>query len=102
MASSQTANFQNLYSEVLGLVFQPQVTYTRAGKSLQLQPVGSAAFDQSIIPYYNLYFSDTWRVKRSVTVSLGLSYGLEMPPYELNGKQIALTYQDGTLVDTRD
>jgi hypothetical protein len=81
-------------------VFQPQVAYTRAGDDLKLQPVGSVAFDQSVIPYYNLYFSDTWRVKRSVTLSMGLSYGLEMPPYEINGKQIALTYEDGTLLDT--
>ena len=37
---------------------------------------------QSIIPYYNIYFADTWHVKPSVTLSYGLSYQLEMPPHE--------------------
>ncbi len=100
--SNQYSAYQVAYSEVLGLVNQPQVAYTRAGNDFNLQPVGSVAFDQSIIPYYDVYFSDTWHMKKSLTVTYGLSYGLEMPPYEINGKQIALTYQDGALVDAAD
>jgi len=88
--SSQYPLFENLYSEVLGIVPQTQVAYTRAGSSLTLQPVGSVAFDQSVIPYYNVYFSDTWHVKPSFTLTYGIAWALEMPPYELNGKQVAL------------
>ncbi|MBI3681982.1 MAG: carboxypeptidase regulatory-like domain-containing protein [Acidobacteria bacterium] len=100
--ANQTSFYQNLYSEVLGLVGQPQVAYTRAGANLALQPVGSVAFDESIIAYYNAYFSDTWRMKKTFTLTYGLSYGLEMPPYEANAKQVALVYQDSSLVDTED
>src|SRR5208283_2837276 len=50
----------------------------------------SVAFDQSIIPYYNTYFSDTWHLKPSLTFTYGLAYALEMPPYEINGKQVEL------------
>ena len=96
--ASQQSNYVNLYSEVLGMVFQPQVAYTRAGTNLQLQPVGDSAFDQSIIPTYNLYFTDTWKFKPSLTLTYGLGYAIEMPPYEINGKQVALVYQDGTPV----
>jgi hypothetical protein len=100
--SAQQPTYASLYSQVLGLVNQPQVAYTRAGDNLALQSVGSVAFDQSIIPYYNVYFSDTWHMKNTFTLTYGLSYGLEMPPYEINGKQVELVYQDGSLVDTED
>jgi len=88
--SSQYSLYENLYSEVLGIVPQTQVAYTRSGSNLALNPVGSSAFDQSIIPYYNIYFSDTWHMKPSFTFTYGLAYALEMPPYEINGKQVAL------------
>jgi hypothetical protein len=96
--SSQYSSYENLYGEVLGIVAQSQVAYTRAGSALNLQPVGSVAFDQSIIPYYNLYFSDTWHLKPSVTFTYGLAYALEMPPYEINGKQVALVDSGDNLV----
>jgi len=81
------SNYRNLYSEVLGLVSQPQVAYTRSGNSLTLNPVGQPAFDQSIIPFYNVYFSDTWHMKPTFTMTYSLGWALELPPYEINGKQ---------------
>jgi hypothetical protein len=98
--SGQQSTYANLYAEVLGLVNQPQVAYARAGSNLQLQPVGASAFDKSVIPYYNGYFGDTWHMRKSVTLSYSVGYGLELPPYEINGKQVALVYQDQTMVDT--
>jgi hypothetical protein len=98
--SSQTSSYENLYAEVLGIVNQPQVLYTRAGTNLALQPQGTPAFDQSIIPYYNFYFTDSWHTKSNFTLTYGLSWSLEMPPYELNGKQIALVDQSGQPVIT--
>ena len=98
--SGQRAAYANLASEVLGMVGLPQVAYARAGADLALQPVGSSAFDQSTIKFYNLYMSDTWRVKPSLTINYGLGYAYETPPVEKNGKQVALVYQDGTIVDT--
>ncbi|MDP8979731.1 MAG: carboxypeptidase regulatory-like domain-containing protein [Acidobacteriota bacterium] len=100
--SSQFSAYQNLYSEVLGLVNQPQVAYTRAGKDLTLQPIGSSAFDQSLIPTYNVYFSDTWHVKPTFTLTYGISYTLEMPPYEKNGKQVEVVGPDGNIFSTAD
>ncbi len=100
--SNQQSLYRNLYSEVLGLVNLPQVAYTRSGSKLELQPLGSVATDKSIIPFYNVYFTDTWRWKPSFTLTYGLAWALEMPPFELEGKQVALTYQDGSLVKTVD
>jgi hypothetical protein len=96
--SNQQSAFNTQYSYVLGLVAQSQLVYTRSGKDLTLGPIGSFGFDQSIVPSYNLYASDTWHVKPSVTLAYGISYMLEMPPYELNGKQVSLTDASGNRV----
>ena len=100
--SNQQSTFNTYYAYVLGLVAQSQVVYTRSGQNLTLGPIGSSAYDQSVIPSYNLYFSDTWHVKPSVTLTYGLSYMLEMPPYELNGKQVSLTDSSGNQVIAQD
>ena len=93
--TTQYATYEQLYEEVLGIVTQPQMLYTRSGSQLTLNPPGTPMFDQSIIPSYNLYFTDTWHMKPSFTLTYGLGYQLEMPPYELNGKQVELTDTSG-------
>ncbi|HKE26523.1 MAG TPA: carboxypeptidase-like regulatory domain-containing protein [Bryobacteraceae bacterium] len=97
--SSQINNWNKYYSEILGIVSQPQDLFTRSGSQLTLQPPGSYMYDQSIIPSYNLYFTDSWHMKPSLTLTYGLSYTLEMPPYELNGKQVELTDTSGHPID---
>ena len=88
--AAQQSAYQNLYSEVLGLVTQTQVAYTRAGSNLAIQPVGSSAFDKSNIAYYSGYLGDTWKVKPNLTLVYSLGYTLEMPPVEQDGKQVVL------------
>jgi hypothetical protein len=102
LPSSQNGNWDLLYSEVLGLVAQPQVAYMRSGPNLDLQPLGTFAFDQSIIPTYNVYFSDTWHMRPTFTLTYGLGYTVEMPPFELAGKQVELVDEAGNLVGTED
>jgi len=80
---------------VLGIVTDAQVAYTRSGSDLALNPPLTHAFDQSTIPYYNVYWSDSWHVKPSLTVTYGLGWTLEMPPTEKNGKQIVLVNDSG-------
>jgi hypothetical protein len=88
LPSSQVANWSNLYAEVLGIVSQPQVMYTRSGPSLTLDPVGDPIQIHAVVPSYNFYFVDSWHVRPSVTLTYGLGYAIEMPPYELQGKQV--------------
>ena len=80
----------SLTAAALGIVSISQVAYTRSGPSLTLNPIGSPAFDKSTIPYYNVYFSDTWHMKPTFTLTYGLGWTLEMPPVEANGKQVEL------------
>jgi hypothetical protein len=86
-------------SAVLGIVTDSQIAYTRSGANLALNPPLTHAFDQSTIPYYNVYFSDSWRMKPSFTLTYGLGWTLEMPPVEKHGKQIELVDQAGQQLD---
>ncbi len=81
------------YASVLGIVSAAQVAYTRSGTNLALNPPLTPAFDQSTIPYYNVYFSDTWHMKPTFTLTYGLGWALEMPPVEASGKQVELVDQ---------
>ncbi len=95
IASSSGSNWNTYYSEILGMVDQPQVAYTRVGSNLSLQPIGSSAYDKDVIPYYSVYTYDTWHVKPSLTLNYGIGWNLEMPPYELSGKQVMITDSNG-------
>jgi len=88
-------------SAVLGIVTDSQIAYTRSGSDLALNAPLTHAFDQSTIPYYNVYFSDSWHMKPSFTLTYGLGWTLEMPPTEAQGKQIELVDQTGQQVDTQ-
>jgi hypothetical protein len=95
-------NFSNcdaVSAAALGVVSISQIAYTRSGSTLQLNPPLTPAFDQSTIPYYNVYFSDTWRVKPTFTLSYGLGWTLEMPPVEKNGKQVEFVDQANQIID---
>ena len=92
--TSSSANAR-IIDAVLGIVTDSQIAYTRAGNNLALNPPLTLAYDQSTIPFYNLFVSDTWRVRPTLTLNLGVGYAIEMPPTEATGKQV-------TLVDSND
>jgi hypothetical protein len=88
--SADIGNCPALTAAALGIVSVSQIAYTRTGASLTLNPPLTPAFDQSKIPYYNVYFSDTWHLKPTFTLTYGLGWTLEMPPVEATGKQVTL------------
>jgi Carboxypeptidase regulatory-like domain len=95
LPSSQVGTWNKYYSEILGIVNQPQQLFTRSGASLNLNPAGTPMFDKSTIAFYNLYVTDSWHIKPTVTLTYGLSYQIEMPPVEQNGKQVELVDSNG-------
>ncbi len=98
--STQYSSYESLYSELLGIVSSTQVMYTRALPNLSPLAIGTPATDKSLIPYYSVYFQDTWHMKPSFTLTYGIGWNLEMPPYELQGKQVDLVDSDGGLITT--
>src|SRR5579872_7201652 len=103
--ATDSSIYQNLYSEILGMVDQSQSLYTRGLGSLTTGlPLATRANcaisgiaatsgcfaspslgNTSIIPTYNLYFTDSWHLKPTFSMNYGLGYTVEMPPYEVNG-----------------
>ena len=100
--SNQAANWQQFYTYVTGIVTQPQVIYTRTGNNLALQPLGTDVDAHVSIPFFNLYFTDTWKITRSLTLTYGLGYQLEYPPTEQSGKQIMLVDASGNPVSVEN
>jgi hypothetical protein len=98
---SSTTNAR-MVDAVLGIVTDAQVAYTRSGNNLTLNAPLTPASDQATIPFYNLYASDTWHAKPSLTLNYGLGWALEMPPVEATGKQVALVDASDELVKTSD
>jgi hypothetical protein len=92
--------WSRLYGIVLGIPGVTQIAYTRTGPNLTVNPPNTPAFDQSTIPFYNVYFSDSWRMKPTITLNYGLGWTLEMPPVEAQGKQIQFVDQAGQQIDT--
>jgi hypothetical protein len=91
--SSNASSYPIMFNEITGLITQTQVMYTRSGSALTLNPIGTPGFDQSIIPTYEIFGSDTWHIRPSVTITYGLNWGVSMPPYEINGKQVEMLNQ---------
>jgi hypothetical protein len=95
LPASQYSNFNKYYSYILGIVDQPQQLFTRSGAQLNLNPAGTPMFDKSTIDFYNLYLTDSWHLKPTITLTYGVSYTVEMPPVEANGKQVELVDTSG-------
>ena len=102
LPSSQVGNWNKYYSEVLGIVNQPQQLFTRSGANLTLNPAGTPMFDKSTINFYNLYITDSWHIKPTLTLTYGLGYQVETPPVEQNGKQVELVDASGNPINFTD
>jgi hypothetical protein len=100
--STSYASWESLYAEVLGMVSSTQVMYTRALPTLSPLPIGTPATDQSIIPSYTTYFNDIWHLKPTFTLTYGIGWNLEMPPYELQGKQVELVDENNQPIVSSD
>ncbi|MGA9544329.1 MAG: hypothetical protein WBQ85_12215, partial [Candidatus Sulfotelmatobacter sp.] len=89
-ATTSVNNCPAITAGALGIVSVSQIAYTRAGASLSLNPPLTPAEDTLTVPYYNVYFSDTWHMKPTFTLTYGLGWTLEQPPTEATGKQDVL------------
>jgi hypothetical protein len=86
-SASEVNTWNNYYADILGIVDHSSIVATRTGANLNLNPLGTplASFDTVNTP--DLYFTDTWHMLPTLTVTYGLNWGVQMPPYDLNGEQ---------------
>jgi hypothetical protein len=103
LPNTQLSAWTQLYEEALGIVTLPQIIASRSGPNLALNGNASTTvfppvLSHSIVPTYNVYFSDSWHVKPSFTFSYGLAWTLEMPPHETTGLDTTLVDASGQQV----
>ncbi len=92
-AAGDTEGWNQDYAAVLGILGIDQYVASRSGSQLTLNAPLTPVEDKVDIPYYNVYFTDSWHIKPSITITYGLAWALEMPPYEQDGKQIVIVDQ---------
>lgn len=100
LPASQLTNYNNLYGEMLGFVSQANLVETRTGASLALNPQGTPVASYALVNNYSLFINDSWKVKPNLTLSFGLNWTNQMPPYALNGTQDVLVGSNGIPIST--
>jgi len=90
------------YANLLGLLSIDQYVATRKGPQLTIQPPLTPITDKVTIPYYNVYFMDSWKIRPTITLTYGLAWTLEMPPVEATGQQVLLVDQANQEIKVQD
>ena len=92
-------NFDRLFASALGMVDSTAVMVAR-DKNLNPLPVGTPVIVNTRQGSHYFYAQDTWRVRPSLTLSYGLSYGWQTPPRERDGKGMVLVDSNGKPFDS--
>ena len=89
--SNLLTNWDRYYASVLGIVDNVGVLEAR---NSQLQPLPLGTFLRDVTNQWATYFylQDSWRIKPSLTLYYGLSYGWQTSPTEQNNLQTIMTY----------
>lgn len=88
------SGFSNSYdfplTAMMGMISQvdAQYNYGRDGNAL---PQGAGLNRHFAINSYEIYAQDSWKVKPTLTITLGLRYSLFSPPWETKGLQVTPT-----------
>ncbi len=101
---ASTGAYRRLADTYYGFVTATQVanTYANSGGNLSLNPALTPIGANTTIPYYNLYVTDSWHAKPSLSINYGISWALEMPPTERNGNQVMFTDINGKAIHIDD
>jgi Carboxypeptidase regulatory-like domain len=92
--SGEKTTFRRAYISVLGMVDAATQVLTRDG-SLAPQAAGSPIIQKENVDAYEIHVSDTWRPKASLTLTFGLTWGVQLPPYDPTGRT-AMMIDTGT------
>ena len=89
ITSSNLTNWDRFYASSLGLVDNVGVLAVR-DQNLKPLPLGTFLVDHTNEWASYFYFQDSWRLSRSLTLTLGLSYGWQSAPTEQNNLQTVM------------
>ena len=86
LLSADVQRWDRLYAATLGIVDNVNVLAVRDG-NLQAQPFGTPLIANANMQAYDFYAQDTWRIRPTLTLTYGLSYGWQTPPQEAHKEQ---------------
>jgi hypothetical protein len=96
-----TSNWDGAFVGLLGSVFNLQAAFNFNGQHTAL-PQGTATSHDYRIQELAGYFNDAWRIRPTLTLSLGVRYQFESVPYEVHGVQASfLNTNFNSLMATR-
>jgi hypothetical protein len=102
LASSEASRWRTDYAAVLGMMDRAQQLFTRASDFSPNAP-GTPLQQHTNVDNYSLYVNDSWKIKPSLTLSLGINWGVQLPPYESTGEQtMAVDHSTGKVVNFDD
>jgi Carboxypeptidase regulatory-like domain len=93
-------NYDSVVTSLLGMVTLGNAVYNyqRDGSAL---PQGAPVVRRFAEDSYEMYVQDVWKVKPTLTLTLGLRYSLFSPPWETNGLQVTPTVSLGQWFNER-
>jgi hypothetical protein len=86
LLSGETSRWNTDYASVLGMMDRAQQLLTRAS-DFSPNAAGTPLQQHTVVDNYSLYITDSWKIRPSLTLSLGLNWGIQLPPYESSGEQ---------------
>jgi hypothetical protein len=84
--SGNKSRWRTDYASVLGIMERAQQLFTR-GPDFSPNAVGTPLQQHTVVDSDSLYLSDSWRIRPSLTLTLGVNWGVQLPPYEATGEQ---------------
>src|SRR5215471_14797224 len=79
-------SWQNAYVATTGMIARASQLLTRQS-DFTPNPAFTPLHQDTIVDFYNLYFADTWRMTNTFSLTLGLGWGAQTPPFENSGLQ---------------
>ncbi len=93
LSSTDVTNWGRYYASALGLVDNVNILAVR-NSNLQPQPFGTNLVNVTTQQAYYFYGQDTWRLSKDFTLTLGLSYGWQTAPTEVQNRQTIMINAD--------
>ena len=100
ISPSAVTLFRYALSHVLGLVTQGNANYNYLVDGTVLKE-GEPVRRTFAAREYEMYFQDTWKLNRALTVTAGVRYSLMPPIFEKNGQQVSPNVRIGDWFDLR-
>jgi hypothetical protein len=92
LASGDVGSWNDLYTAITGMIDQATILQTR-DLNFDPLPLGLPMTANVDLHSYEVFAQDTWRVTPTFTFTYGLSYQLQMPPYEPDSKQVMTVFR---------